>query len=227
MTNFICPIFTRISAVPVSRSTLFSILDQSGRLSELLINPQAFLDTCVSVINRCLQALMVSGIEYQKINGKSYAMQLFDETLETYQSSLYPPNKDDALTQLDKTVLQAQPLNIHMQPEGETYACVQSDSDPESNFAKDCALDERVQFFFKLPKVFKIPTPLGNYNPDWAVVFENDERVYFVAETKSSMVEADRRLDENLKIKCGEQHFALAQGEGVEYKVVTKLEELL
>lgn len=209
----------------LSRSTLFSILDQSGRLDELLINAQAFLDTCVSAISRCLQELMVKGIEYQKINGESYAMQLFDETLETYQSSLYPPADDKLATPLTKTVLQAQPLDDAFQTTGEAYTCVPSDSQPERQFAIDCALDKRVKFFFKLPSRFKIPTPLGFYNPDWAVVFENDERVYFVAETKSSTVEADRRSDENLKIKCGDKHFALA-AEDVAYKVVTKLEQL-
>lgn len=208
----------------LSRSTLFTILEQSKRLNELLINPQAFLDTCVAAINRCLQELMVAGIEYQKINGTRYAMQLFEETLDTYQSSLYPPTSD---VLADKTLLQAQALNSDMQPVGEAYACVQIDSEPESTFAKDCALDERVRFFFKLPSRFKIPTPLGSYNPDWAVVFENDERVYFVAETKSSTLAADRRLNENLKIACGRKHFALAASVGVEYKVVTKLAELV
>lgn len=212
--------------VHLTRSTLFSILDKSGRLDELLINPQAFLDICVTAINRVLQALMVAGIDYQKINGKRYEMMLFEETVDTYQSSLYPPANDMTATPLDKTVLQAQPLNGDMQPEGEAYACVPSDSEPENKFALDCATDDRVRFFFKLPNKFKIPTPLGNYNPDWAVVFENDARVYFVAETKSSTVEADRRPDENLKIKCGEKHFDLAANDGVEYKVVTKLAEL-
>lgn len=213
--------------VHLTRSTLFSILDKSGRLDELLINPQAFLDICVTAISRTLQALMVAGIDYQKINGQRYEMMLFEETLDTYQSSLYPPANDMTATTLDKTLLQAQPLNGDMQPEGETYACVPSDSEPENQFALDCATDERVRFFFKLPNKFKIPTPLGNYNPDWAVVFENDSRVYFVAETKSSTVEADRRSDENLKIKCGEKHFDLAANDGVEYKVVTKLADLV
>lgn len=213
--------------VHLTRSTLFRILDKSGRLNELLINPQAFLDICVAAISRTLQELMVAGIDYQKINGQRYEMMLFEETLDTYQSSLYPPANDMTATTLDKTLLQAQPLNGDMQPEGETYACVPCDSEPENQFALDCATDERVRFFFKLPSKFKIPTPLGNYNPDWAVVFENDARVYFVAETKSSMVEADRRPDENLKIKCGEKHFALAAGDDVEYKVVTKLSELV
>jgi type III restriction enzyme len=64
--------------------------------------------------------------------------------------------------------------------------------------------------FFKLPSKFKIPTPLGTYNPDWAVVFHGDSRVYFVAETKSSTVEKDRRTNENLQIACGRKHFALS-----------------
>lgn len=208
----------------LTRSTLFKILDGSGRLDELLINPQAFLDICVVAISRTLQALMVAGIDYQKINGKHYEMRLFDEAQETYQSSLYPPANSQVLP-LEKTLLQAQPLNSDMLPEGGAYMCVPSDSEPENQFALDCSTDERVRFFFKLPNKFKIPTPLGNYNPDWAVVFENDARVYFVAETKSSLIEAKRRLDENLKIKCGAKHFGLAAHEGVEYKVVTELKQ--
>lgn len=80
-----------------------------------------------------------------------------------------------------------------------------------SRLSQDCSDDERVRFFFKLPSRFKIPTPLGNYNPDWAVVFEGDARVYFVAETKSSTIEKDRRHDENLKIACGRKYFALSK----------------
>ncbi|MCH1878779.1 hypothetical protein MJ863_04145 [Alcaligenes ammonioxydans] len=54
---------------------------------------------------------------------------------------------------------------------------------------------------------YKINTPLGSYNPDCAVVFQNDTRVYFVAETKSSTVTGERRSKENLKIECGRKHF--------------------
>jgi type III restriction enzyme len=86
-------------------------------------------------------------------------------------------------------------------------------------------VDERVKFFFKLPGKFKIDTPLGAYNPDWAVVFENDARVYFVAETKSSTVETDRRRDENLKIACGRAHFSLEKD--VVFKDVSALQGLI
>jgi len=86
-------------------------------------------------------------------------------------------------------------------------------------------VDERVKFFFKLPSRFKIPTPLGTYNPDWAVVLENDARVYFVAETKSTTIRANRRPAENLQIACGRKHFAMSQD--VVFKDVTNLSELM
>lgn len=211
--------------VHLSRSTIFSILDKSNRIGELLINPQAFLDTVIAAIQQGLQDLLVAGIRYHEINGRRYEMSLLDEEVETYLSSVYPPANDDLTTPIDKTLLQAQPLNEDKAAVGEAFACVLSDSDTESKFAHDCSVDERVKFFFKLPGKFKIATPLGSYNPDWAVVFENDARVYFVAETKSSTVEGDRRKSENLKIQCGRKHFELTAD--VVFKDVTSLNELV
>jgi type III restriction enzyme len=211
--------------VHLSRATIFSILDKSGRLGELLINPQAFLDTTIAAINQCLQELLVAGIRYHEINGRRYEMSLLDEEVETYLSSVYPPANDELTTPVAKTLLQAQPLNEHKEAVGDAFACVLSDSDTESQFAHDCSVDERVKFFFKLPGKFKIATPLGGYNPDWAVVFENDTRVYFVAETKSSTVEGERRKSENLKIRCGRRHFGLAGD--VVFKDVTRLKDLV
>jgi len=197
--------------VHLSRSTIFSILDRSGRINELLINPQAFLDLAISAIKTCLQALMVSGIEYHHLPGKHYEMSLCEEEMETYLSSVYPPGTSGPLIPLAKTLMQAQAINGDREPVGEPFACVVTQSGTENEFARLCALDgNNVRFFFKLPAKFKIPTPLGSYNPDWAVVLEGDNRVYFVAETKSSTVEADRRLSENQQIECGIAHFSLA-----------------
>lgn len=193
-------------------------------MDELLVNPQAFLDTAISAIKTCLQTLMVEGIEYHAINGRQYEMSLFDEELETYLSSVYPPANNDVTTPVAKTLLQAQPLDEQKVPFGEPFLCVLSDSDTESQFAHDCSVDERVKFFFKLPSRFKIPTPLGTYNPDWAVILENDERIYFVAETKSTTVRANRRPAENLQIACGRKHFELS--DGILFTDVTKLDEL-
>ncbi|HCF5960133.1 TPA: DEAD/DEAH box helicase family protein [Pseudomonas aeruginosa] len=211
--------------VHLSRSSIFAILDGSGRLGELLINPQAFLDTAIAAIKNCLQALLVKGIEYHQINGRRYEMALFDEELETYLSSVYPPANDDLTTPIHKTLLEAQPVDEDKNPLGDAFTCVLSESDPESQFAHDCSIDERVKFFFKLPGEFKISTPLGSYNPDWAVVFENDARVYFVAETKSSTVTGERRSKENLKIECGREHFKLVPD--VVFKDVKMLEQLV
>jgi type III restriction enzyme len=210
--------------VHLSRSTIFSILDGSGRMGELLLNAQAFLDTAISAIKTCLQTLMVQGIKYRTINGRQYEMSLFDEELETYLSSVYPPANDELTTPVGKTLLQAQPIDEQKAALGEAFACVLSESDTESQFAHDCSVDQRVKFFFKLPSRFKIATPLGTYNPDWAVVLEDDARVYFVAETKSSTVRNNRRPAENLKIDCAREHFGLA--DSVVFKDVTRLSEL-
>jgi type III restriction enzyme len=194
-------------------------------MNELLQNAQAFLDMAISAIKTCLQTLMVEGIEYHSINGRRYEMSLFDEELETYLSSVYPPANEDRTTPVEKTLLQAQPLDEQRTPLGDPFACVLSDSDTESQFAHDCSVDPRVKFFFKLPGRFKIPTPLGTYNPDWAVVLEDDARVYFVAETKSTTVRANRRPAENLQIACGRKHFGL--NEELIFKDVTSLEDLI
>ncbi|WP_410497706.1 DEAD/DEAH box helicase family protein [Chitinibacter sp. S2-10] len=211
--------------VHLSRSTLFSILDGSGRLGEILINPQAFLDTAIAAIKHCLQELLVKGIEYHQINGRRYEMNLFDGEFETYQSSIYPPVSDALTTQVSKTLLEAQQLDEQKQALGDAFTCVLSESTPESQFAHDCSIDPNVKFFFKLPTKFQIATPLGSYNPDWAVVFEDDARVYFVAETKSSTVMGERRSKENLKIECGRGHFKLMPD--VVFKDVKNLDQLV
>lgn len=89
-----------------------------------------------------------------------------------------------------------------------------SGSTPEREFARDADLDESVKFYVKLPDKFTIPTPLGNYNPDWAMVKQEDGQdvLYFVVETKGSCDSSDLRKREELKIDCARAHFkALAQ----------------
>jgi len=208
----------------LSRDTLFEILDGSGRLDELLVNPQAFLDITIAVIQNVLNDLLVNGIEYHEIEGCHYEMKLLEEVSETYLSGLFPPSADSDI-RLEKTFLQAQEIGNMGDMTGEPFGCVLVDSTPETNFAKDCQISEEVKFFFKLPKSFKIDTPLGTYNPDWAMVFENDKQIYFVVETKSTLVESERRSSENLKIRCGRQHFALRKD--VRFAVATEFREVV
>ena len=83
----------------------------------------------------------------------------------------------------------------------------------------------------KLPGWFKVPTPLGSYNPDWAVLVEKDgeERLYFVVETKGSLFTEDLRDKESAKIECGKVHFqVLAVSEKpAEYVVVRTVDDLM
>jgi len=86
----------------------------------------------------------------------------------------------------------------------------------ERTFAEQLEKNEAVKVYAKLPGWFKVPTPLGSYNPDWAVLIEKDgeERLYFVVETKSSLFTDDLRDKEGAKIECGKAHFkALAVGD--------------
>ena len=192
--------------VDVSRNTVFEILKQSGRINELEINPQVFLDNLVEAIRRNLNALMVDGVKYEQINGAFYEMRLFkNEEIETYLSNLFE------VTKREKTLFNYIPID------SETI---------ERPFAAECEADENVKFFFKLPRGFKVPTPIGNYIPDWAVVFENDKRIYFIAETKGTLDRQLLRDVENMRIKCGEKHFALFKPLGVEYKLAVNTRNL-
>ena len=86
----------------------------------------------------------------------------------------------------------------------------------ERGFAEQLEKNEAVKVYAKLPGWFKVPTPLGTYNPDWAVLVDKDgeERLYFVVETKSTLFTDDLRDKEGAKIKCGEAHFeTLAVGD--------------
>jgi len=193
------------SRVDVSRNTVYEILKQSNRLGELEINPQMFLDNVIGAIRRTLNSLLVEGVKYEQINGAYYEMRLFEyEEIEIYLTNLFMVSKQD------KT-----PFNY-----------IPVDSDVESDFARDCEADENIKFFFKLPCGFKVPTPIGNYVPDWAVVFENDSRVYFVAETKGTLDRLLLREVERMKIDCGAKHFALFKPLGVEYKLAVTTRDL-
>ncbi len=77
----------------------------------------------------------------------------------------------------------------------------------EMPFAENCESSEDVEFYFKLPNWFRIKTPIGNYNPDWAIVLNGEKKIYFVAETKGFGQEL--RGSEAMKIKCSKAHFLL------------------
>ena len=111
-----------------------------------------------------------------------------------------------------------------------SHIVIDSNSGPERKFAEACDNNEDVLFYIKLPKWFQIKTPVGSYNPDWAVAYRNDRTLYFVAETKDTgkkvgVAEELLRPIEQLKIECGRRHFK--NFEEVRFRVVKSLEELV
>lgn len=191
------------SKTELTRDTILEILKKSDRLKDIFINPQMFMDYATSAIKAVLYDLMIDGIKYEKIGGKMYEMSLFDDS----DLEIYIDNFTHSVADADKTI----------------YAdLIPLDSGVENQFAKDCETSENVEFYFKLPGWFKIPTPIGNYNPDWAVVFRGEKKIYFVAETKSAGQELLK--SEKQKIKCGIRHFS--EFEEVVYKQVSSVKDL-
>jgi len=103
------------------------------------------------------------------------------------------------------------------------FDAVEYESEVEKEFARDLDSNKNVKLFVKLPSWFKIDTPIGPYNPDWAFVTEREEKLYFVRETKSTLDIEERRNKENQKIACGRQHLDAL---GEDYDVVTSLAEV-
>ncbi len=185
------------SKTELTRTTILEILKKSKRLNELLLNPQLFMDNAVSKIKQELHQLMIDGIKYEKIGDKIYEMALFDDSdFEIYLDNFTHIVGITQETEEDKQKVREKTIYDNYIP---------LDSGVESQFAKDCESSEQIEFYFKLPYWFEIKTPIGQYRPDWAVVFKGEKKIYFVAETKSAGQEL--RGSEKLKIDCGAAHF--------------------
>jgi len=189
----------------LTRGTLVEILKQSGRLKDFIVNPQMFMTETAKLISRTLHELIIDGIKYEQIKGQSYEMRLFEEDeIDEYLSRLYAVQSKD-----DRT----------------PYDYIAYDSEVEKEIAEKLDTNENVKFFCKLPRWFVVPTPLGDYNPDWAVVTERDQKLYLVRETKSTHYRDKRRSIENKKIDCGKEHFINTLG--IDFKVATDIREVL
>lgn len=194
------------NSTELTRHTLVRVLKESGRLGDFLLNPQVFINQVTECMQRELHSVTVKGIQYEKIGGLVYEMHQIEEEAERgitrYLNNLYEVQHQE------KTL----------------FDFVEYDSDVEKEFAKSCDNDVRVKFYCKLPPQFKVDTPVGPYNPDWALVTEGEERLYLIRETKSTRNLAELRDKERDKIACGKAHF---EALGVNYEVVTTLDEAL
>jgi type III restriction enzyme len=186
----------------LTRSTLVHILKESGRLAEFFNNPQRFLDAVASLLKHELHRLLVDGIKYEKISGA---------TSESEWEMLRFKNEELI------NYLMALPVNKSV------YEYVVYDSEIEREFAK--RLDERddIKLFVKLPGWFTIDTPVGTYNPDWAILKHEDQALYLVRETKSTKNFLKLRTSEADKVRCGLKHF---EALGVPFAVAVTADEV-
>jgi type III restriction enzyme len=202
----------------LAKSTVAQILLESTRLADAVNNPQAFVDHAAELINAVKREFLVygdgsdeSGVKYLKLDEAFYEMRRFesDDLMEIFASNVQEVKKHE------KTLF--------------SHIVIDSNSGPERLFAQSCEDNDDVLFYIKLPKWFKIDTPVGTYNPDWALAYKNDQLLYFVAETKNT---GGGHVDigllrpiEDLRIECGRRHFK--NFEEVRFKVVSSLTGLV
>ena len=186
----------------LTRSTLARILKESGRLDEFFNNPQRFLDAVAGILKYELHRLLVAGIKYERIPGRGpeamWEMMLF---------------KDEEIVNFLTAV----------QVKHSVYEYVEYDSEVEREFARGLDGRDDIKLFVKLPRSFEIDTPVGKYNPDWAIVKHEDQTVYLVRETKSTKDYLNLRTSEADKVKCGARHF---EALGVGFKVAVTMDDV-
>lgn len=188
----------------LTRRTIVTIINKSARLESFKNNPQKFIEQVSNIIQNQMRLFIVDGIKYHKIGGDQfYAQELFsDNELFGYlQKNMVASNKS-------------------------VFDHVVYDSDIELEFASAFERSDDIKLYAKLPDWFKIDTPLGTYNPDWAVLVEVDgkEKLYFVVETKSTLFTDALRPTEKAKIVCGKEHFK-ALGNDVEFAVTNSMDD--
>ncbi len=172
----------------------YKILPDNGKVSAIEAKEKAeqeYIEEATKIINYVRANECIDGITYTKQTGKSYSfVDIFDLESEA-----------EVFAYLDKNAIAVEhSLYDHV---------VYDNSGIERDFATELDNDGDVKLFFKIPDKFKIPTPIGNYTPDWAVYVEtdNEKKLYFVIETKGSTNYFDLRDRESIKIKCGKKHF--------------------
>ncbi len=194
-------------AMKLTRRTLLEILKRTENQQAALDNPPEFAKVVVEKIRQKIVTQLIDGIKYEKI-GEVYEMSQFDCELESWKDCMEPASRS-------------------------IYDHVIWDSEVEKKFVEGLEQRADIILYLKLPAFFAVPTPVGNYNPDWAIVKEErdahgesigEEKLYLVRETKSTTDLEQLRPDEERKIKCGKRHFCDALD--VNYKVVTSAEEV-
>lgn len=180
-------------ATSLTRKTIVDVLVGSGRLDEFIGNPNDFIAMTKRTLQGELAKIVVEGIQYEKIAGSVYELRELQKDGEK--------EKERFLDQM-----------YQVQNRQKTdFDYVVYDSDVERRFAEKLDTREDIKLFLKLPAKFKIDTPVGPYNPDWAIIKQEDggeDRIYMIRETKSTLDDSKLRPSELAKIKSAKKHFA-------------------
>jgi type III restriction enzyme len=191
--------------VRLTRRTLLSIIRGVKNQQMILDNPEEFASRAATILRQRLEEELVTGIKYEQ-DGTWYEMTQWEAELECPADRAVPAKKS-------------------------LYEQFAADSEVERRFAEKLESMQPVKFYVKLPKWFTVPTPVGTYNPDWALVWEDvdqfgdgGDKLYLVRETKGSLTLSDLYLSEQQKIRCGSRHFTGALG--VDFKIVTSADQL-
>lgn len=193
----------------LTRKTIVKLLKSLNNLDKFTHNPTSYMDQAVQIINNHKLQLIVNSLTYTK------TQDYYDENLFlNYSTYAYQGENGNSHKVLSKNKT--------------LFDYIVTDSKVELDFVKDLELNEDISFFIKLPNWFKVQTPLGPYNPDWAIVTSKDDiqKLYFIIETKGTTNAAQLKPTEFGKILSGEKHFK-ALGTGIEFKKATKLNDVL
>ena len=190
----------------LTRKTIVDILVKSNNLYLFKKNPQRYMEEVAQIITSNMRMMVVDGIKYTKLGDNEYYAQ---ELFENQELNGY----------LSKNMIESKKSVYHF---------IVYDSNNEESFAQSFENNQSVKLYAKLPDWFKIQTPLGSYNPDWAVLIEKDgkDKLYFVIETKSNLLFETLRPTESAKIECGRRHFA-AMGQGAVFEATANFEEFM
>lgn len=177
----------------LTRKSIVKILSGTTKLSYFKINPQKFIEGCIDIINEQMRLHIVDGIQYQKIGDAEY-----------YSQELF--QNEELFGYINKNLRESTKS---------PFEHVVYDSTIESKLAAEFEMSDNVTVYAKLPGWFKIDTPLGTYNPDWAILWKDDkeEKLFFVIESKGSKGLFDLRPKEQGKIDCGKKHFEALETE--------------
>lgn len=200
-----------VAGTKLTRKTVVKILQgiNMDKFYMFKLNPEEFISKVVKLINEQRATVIVDHVTYNMTNG-------------TYETNIFTSNQNK--TDFSKAFKAKKAIQDYIITDG------LSENSVEKKFAEDLDNADEVCVYAKLPRSFQIPTPVGNYAPDWAIAFNDGfgiKHIYFVAETKGTLDSLELRPIEQAKIKCARKLFNELSTSKVRYHDVTSYDDLL